>query len=51
MAFAPHVLPVFEQLGMLQELEAMSYICPGQKELNEKMELIGELYMTGQREM
>jgi len=51
MALGPHFLPVFEQLGMLDDLYEISYECPTVWQFKEDMELLGEIGMRGVKEL
>lgn len=51
MSLKANTLPVFEQLGMLEELQAIALECPVAWQLNEKLEPLGELKMKGQKEL
>lgn len=45
MALGPNFLPVFEQLGMLEDLYEISYEVPAMWQFTEDMELLGRIGM------
>ena len=47
----PTVLPVFEQLGMMEELKSFSVELETAQVRNEKMRAIGNIGMKNQKEM
>jgi len=48
MSLRANILPVFEQLNLLEELKAIALPSPSAWQLNEKLEPIGEIKMKGQ---
>ena len=51
MALAPTIIPVFEQLGMLEELQSFSYNIKQFVFRNEKLKTVGSLEMADQEKM
>ncbi|GJJ74071.1 hypothetical protein EMPS_06429 [Entomortierella parvispora] len=51
MAMGPHLLPVFEQLGMLKELQDISLECHTMLQFDEHLTAMGEVLMKGQKEL
>jgi len=47
----PNLLAVFEQLGMLKELQDISLECPTMWQFDEHMKVMGEVLMKGQKEL
>ncbi|KAG0048624.1 hypothetical protein BGZ83_006443 [Gryganskiella cystojenkinii] len=49
MSMGPNILPVFEQLGMLDELMAISMECPTAWQMDSNLKPMGEIKMKGQK--
>jgi len=43
MAIGPHMLPVFEQLGMFEDIMRISLVCPRMLVYDHNMKLLGEV--------
>ncbi|KAF9193293.1 hypothetical protein BGZ50_007553 [Haplosporangium sp. Z 11] len=50
MALGPNVMPVFEQLGLLEELKKISLPCPSLNLFQPDMRAIGSIAMKGQKQ-
>jgi len=49
MTLGPTILPAFEQLGLLEEIEKMSLLCNSLDMYNEHMEKLGAIDLTGHK--
>lgn len=51
MSLGPHIMPVFEQLGILDELLSISIKCTTMNLLDESLKSMGTVDMGGQKEL
>jgi len=51
MSLGPHIMPVFEQLGILDELLEISIKCTSMNLLDESLKSMGNVKMDGQKDM